>query len=58
MASNAIGCITKFKPENEKIEVNLEHVQLFFEVNGIKEDKHAGSNFTKRDCQNYLKSVE
>ena len=41
MASNTIGCVTKFKPENEKIEVYLEHVQLFFGVNGIKEDKQA-----------------
>jgi len=39
MATNAIGSITEFKPESEKIEVYLESVQLFFEVNGIKEDK-------------------
>ena len=39
MASNTIGCITEFKPENKKIEVYLEHVQLFFQANGIEEDK-------------------
>ena len=34
-----IRYIAKSKPENEKIEVYLEHVQLFFEVNGINKDK-------------------
>ena len=39
MTSNTIGCITEFKPGNEKIAAYLERVQLFFEVNGIDEDK-------------------
>jgi len=39
MATNTIGNITEFKPESEKIEAYLERVQLFFEANGIKEDK-------------------
>ena len=39
MASNTIGSIAEFNSENEKIVAYLEHVQLFFEANGIKEDK-------------------
>ena len=37
--SSTTECITKFKPENEKIEVDLELVHLFFQANGIQEDK-------------------
>ena len=39
MASNTIGSIAEFNSENEKIVAYLERVQLFFEANGIKEDK-------------------
>jgi len=39
MATNTIGSITEFKAESEKIETYLECMQLFFEANGIKEDK-------------------
>ena len=39
MASNTIGSITEFNSGNEKIGAYLERVQLFFEANGIKDDK-------------------
>ena len=39
MASNTIGCVTEFSPENEKIEAYLEQVQIFFKANGIKVKK-------------------
>ena len=39
MATSTIGSLTEFKPESEKIEAYLEHVQLFFDVNNIKDDK-------------------
>jgi len=39
MATNIIGSLSTFQPENEKIEEYLGHVQLYFDVNGIKEDK-------------------
>ena len=39
MATNTIGSLAEFKPESEKIEAYLERVQLFFDANGIKDDK-------------------
>ena len=39
MAMNTIGTLTEFKPESDKIEAYLERVQLFFDANGIKDDK-------------------
>ena len=39
MAMNIIGSLSTFQPENEKIEVYLLRVQLYFDANGIKEDK-------------------
>ena len=39
MATSTIGSLTEFKPESEKIEAYLERVQLFFDVNNIKDDK-------------------
>ena len=35
MATGTIGSLTEFKPDSEKIEAYLEHVQLFFAANGI-----------------------
>ena len=53
MTSNTIGCITEFKPENEKIAAYLERVQLFFEVNGIDEDKQVPVLLTVIGSTNY-----
>ena len=53
MASNTIGCITEFKPDNEKIEVYLERVQLFFEVNGINKEKQVPVLLTVIGSTNY-----
>ena len=53
MTSNTIGCITKFKPENEKIVGYLERVQLFFKVSGINEDKHVPVLLTVIGSTNY-----
>ena len=39
MASNTIGSIAEFNPENQKIEAYLERAQLFFVANRIKEEK-------------------
>ena len=40
MATNTIGTLTEFKlKKNEKIKAYLEWVQLFFDANGIKDDK-------------------
>ena len=39
MAVSTIGSLAEFKPESEKIEAYLDRVQLFFDTNGIKDDK-------------------
>ena len=39
MAANIIGSLSAFQPENERIEEYLERVQLYFDANGIQEDK-------------------
>ena len=39
MATNTIGSIAEFNSENEKITAYLERVQLFFEANGISDEK-------------------
>jgi len=39
MASNTVGSLSAFKPKNENIEAYLERVQLYFEANGIEDDK-------------------
>ena len=39
MATNNIGTLNEFKPESDKIEAYLERVQLFYNANGIKDDK-------------------
>ena len=53
MASNTIGCITEFKPENEKIEVYLKRLQLFFQANGIEEDNQVSVLLTVIGSTNY-----
>ena len=37
--TTTIGNLLEFSPQKEKISAYLEHVELFFEANGIKEDK-------------------
>ena len=39
MATNTKGSIAEFNSENEKITAYLERVLLFFEANGISEEK-------------------
>ena len=39
MATSIIGSLSEFHQESEKIEEYLERVQLYFEANGIKEEK-------------------
>lgn len=36
---STIGSLTEFKPESERIEAYLERVQLFFDANGIEDEK-------------------
>ena len=39
MATSTVGSLTEFKPDSERIETYLERVQLFFDMNRIKDDK-------------------
>ena len=39
MATSTVGSLTELKPDGEWIEAYLEHVQLFFNANGIKDNK-------------------
>ena len=39
MATSTVGSLAEFKPDSERIEAYLERVQLFFDANGIKDDK-------------------
>ena len=39
MVMSIIGSLSKLHQESEKIEEYLEHVQLYFKANGIKEEK-------------------
>ena len=36
---STVGSLTEFKPESERIEAYLERVQLFFDANGIQDEK-------------------
>ena len=53
MASYTIGCITEFKPDNEKIEAYLECVQFFFKVNNINKEKQVPVLLTMIGSSNY-----
>ena len=57
MATNTIGSLAEFKPESEKIEAYLERVQLFFDANGIKDDKKSRSTINS-DWKYYLRAVK
>ena len=45
---------SEFKPENDKIEAFLERVQVFFQANGIEEDKQVPVLLTLIGSTNYV----
>ena len=48
-----IGKLSEFSPEKEKICAYLEHVELFFTVNGIEEDKQVPALVTAIGGETY-----
>ena len=54
MAMNTIGTLmSEFKPESKKIEAYLERVQLFFDANGITDDKQVTISLTAIGSSTY-----
>lgn len=53
MASSIIGSLAEFNPENKKIGTYLECVQLFFDANGMEDDKQVAVFLTVIGTKTY-----
>ena len=55
---STIGSLTEFKPEGERIEAYLERVQLFFDANGIEDEKKVTVLLTVIGSTMYVHAVK
>ena len=58
MVTNMIGSIAEFNLENEKITAYLEQVQLYFEANGISEEKQVAVLLTMIGSTTYIRLIK